>query len=85
MNTDLIRKKLHEYIDTASDKKVQAFFTIIEGDLDNVYDSRLNDPDFVAEMDRRYNKYLKDPSKAKTWDEVKDLARQKLNLPKNEL
>lgn len=82
MNTDAIRKRLHEYIDSASDKKVEAFFTIIEGELDDMYDSPLDDPAFVAEMDRRYNEYLADPSKAKTLDEVEEMARNLLKTRK---
>ena len=82
MNTDAIRKKLHEYIDAASDKKVEAFFTIIECELNDTYNSPLDDPAFVAEMDRRYNEYLADPSKAKTLDEVEETARNLLKTGK---
>lgn len=80
MTTDAIRKLLHEYIDSASDKKVKAFYTIIEEDTTDDYDP-LEDPSFVAEMDRRYEAYLADPSTAVTLDEAE--SRAKLLAEKN--
>lgn len=76
MTTKDIRKKLHDYIDSASDKKVKAFYTIIEEEVTDDYDL-LEDPSFLAEMDRRYENYKANPDAAKTWDEVKKSARKK--------
>jgi hypothetical protein len=75
MNADAIRILLHEYIDSASDKKVKAFYTIIEEDSTDDYDP-FEDTSFVAEMDRRYNECLSDPSIGKSLDEVEQKARQ---------
>ena len=33
MTSTIIREKLHNFIDTADDKKVEAFFSFIEGEL----------------------------------------------------
>jgi len=35
MTTATIRKKLHDYINIADDKKVEAIYTIVEDDLEN--------------------------------------------------
>jgi hypothetical protein len=75
MNADAIRILLHEYIDSASDKKVKAFYTIIEEDETDDH-SLLDDPSFVAEMDARYERYLADPSTGSTLDEVEERARK---------
>ncbi len=77
MTTKDIRKKLHDYIDSASDKKVKAFYVIVEDEIEDTYDSPLDDPAFLAEMDRRYENYKANPDAAKTWDEVKKSARKK--------
>lgn len=46
------RQKLHEYISTADDKKVKAIYTIIESDLNEMYEW-WNDKELIAELDLR--------------------------------
>lgn len=77
MTIAAIRQKLHEYIDSASDKKVKAFYTIIEEELNDDYNP-LKDPTFVAELDKEYQAYQKDPSTAISWDELKSKTRKRL-------
>jgi putative addiction module component (TIGR02574 family) len=76
MTTKDIRQKLHEYIDSASDKKVKAFYVIVEDEIDDTYENPLEDPSFVAEMDRRYEQYKADPSIGIPLEEVEKKARQ---------
>ncbi len=52
METHEIRKKLQDYIASAEEEKVKAIYTVLESDIDNVYD-HWDDPEFVAEMDSR--------------------------------
>ena len=52
MNTATIRQKLHEYISTADYKKGKAIYTIIESDLNEIYEW-WNDKDLMAELDLR--------------------------------
>lgn len=83
MDADAIRILLHEYIDSASDKKVKAFYTIIEEEETNDH-SLLDDPSFVAEMEARYERYLADPSTGSTLEEVHEAAKKAL-AEKNDL
>lgn len=52
METSEIKKKLHDYIEVAEKEKLKAIYTVLESDIENVYD-HWNDPEFVAEMDSR--------------------------------
>ena len=52
METSEIKKKLHNYIDAAGEEKVKAIYTVLESEIESVYD-HWSDPEFVAEMDSR--------------------------------
>ncbi len=52
METQEIRKKLHDYIESAEEEKIKAIYTVLENDINAIYD-HWNDPEFVAEMDSR--------------------------------
>jgi len=52
METSEIRKKLHDYIESAEEEKVKAIYTVLESDINAVY-GHWDDPEFVAEMDSR--------------------------------
>lgn len=58
METSEIRKKLQNYIASAEEEKVKAIFTVLEGDIAQMF-GHWDDPEFVAEMDRRM-KEIKD-------------------------
>ncbi len=53
METSEIKKKLHDYIETAEEDKLKAIYTVLESDIENTHGWWWNDPEFVAEMDSR--------------------------------
>lgn len=74
MNTLSIRKKLHQYIETAQDKKVKAIYTMIENEID---ESESQWPDeLLEELNKRAEDFESDKVKGRTWEEVKKKARQ---------
>ena len=71
MNTSTIRQKLYEYIRVADDKKVKAIYTIIESDVNEVYEW-WNDKDLVSELDSRSANLKNGKDVGYSWDEVKN-------------
>lgn len=62
MDTAIIRQRLHNYLETAEDKKVKAIYTMMENEIAGtgfVYAKT-----FKAELDRRYEAYITAPSTA---------------------
>ena len=57
MKTAEIRERLHQFIDSAADKKVKAMYTIFE---ENIEANEDYSPEFKAELDKRYEEYQKD-------------------------
>jgi len=70
MNTSTIRQKLYEYIRVADDKKVKAIYTIIESEVNELYEW-WNDKDLMAELDRRSADLKHGKDKGHSWEEVK--------------
>ena len=70
MNTSTIRKKLSEYIKVADDKKVKAIYTIIESDLNEIYEW-WNDQELIAELDRRSDDLKSGKDIGHLWEEAK--------------
>ncbi|MDQ6902192.1 MAG: hypothetical protein M3139_04155 [Bacteroidota bacterium] len=57
MNTANIRKQLHDYLDVANDKKINAIYIMVE---DEIKETRIEyTPELKAELDSRVNYYLK--------------------------
>ncbi len=67
MRTSQIRQQLHEYIDSAEDKKLKAIYTLVANDINE--ESMLTDSQ-KEELDRRYDNYQKGIGKMYTWDEA---------------
>jgi len=70
MNTSTIRQKLYEYIRVADDKKVKAIYTMIESDVNELYEW-WNDKDLIAELDSRSADLKSGKDVGYSWDEVK--------------
>ena len=77
METSEIRKKLQNYIESAEEEKVKAIYTVLENDINAVYD-HWDDPEFVAEMDSRVRELESGEVKGSTWQEVKQRALQSI-------
>ncbi len=60
MKTATLRKRLHNYLEVADDKKIKAIYTMVEDSIESsgvVYTQ-----EFKAELDRRYQSYKANPS-----------------------
>ncbi len=77
METQEIRKKLQNYIESAEEEKIKAIYTVLENDINAVYD-HWDDPEFVAEMDSRVRELESGEVKGSTWQEVKQRALQSI-------
>ena len=65
---NIIREKLHNYIDQVDSRKIKAFYTIVEADLE-VESSYSNV--FKAELDQRYKDYKSGKTKMISGNESK--------------
>ena len=74
METQEIRKKLHDYVDSAEEEKVKAIYTVLESDINAIYD-HWNDPEFVTEMDSRMKSIEDGTAKLLTIEEVMSNAK----------
>jgi len=78
MDTSTIRQKLQDYIKVADDKKVNAIYTIIESDINEMHEW-WNDEVLIAELDRRSQDLKNGNDKGKPWEEVKNELLLKIN------
>lgn len=69
MGASAIRQKLHDYIRVADDRKVKAIYTMVEADI-SVKSEILDDPEYLAMLDERYENYVNGHDKGSSWDEV---------------
>jgi putative addiction module component (TIGR02574 family) len=67
MTTTQIKQLLHNYIDTAEDKKLKAIFTLVENEIDEEYILTKAQKD---ELDRRLNDHENGIGKTYTWEET---------------
>jgi putative addiction module component (TIGR02574 family) len=67
MSTAQIRQQLHEYIDTAEDKKLKAIYTLVESDINEEF---MFSDEQKKELDRRYDDYQNGIGKTYTWEEA---------------
>jgi hypothetical protein len=82
MNTIAIRKKLHQYIETAQEKKVKAIFAMVEDEIEET-GNHWNDEKFVAELQRRETTYLKGNAKTYTLEQTLARAKRSIRRTKN--
>lgn len=70
MKSAEIRERLHHYINSAEDKKVKAFYTIIEQELNNEQEIWDN-PEVLKELNKRSKDYHQGKVTGKSWKDVK--------------
>ena len=69
MNTATIRQQLHNYLEVADDKKINALYTIIEREIQ---DTEFEYPDGLKnELDKRYAEYKNGTAKMVTSSQSK--------------
>ncbi|TSJ40341.1 addiction module protein [Mucilaginibacter corticis] len=70
MTTAVIREKLHDFIDIADEKKLEAIYSMIEdGVMENV--GIWEDEEFLNELDRRMDELESGKVKGVTLEELK--------------
>ena len=75
MTTSFIRERLHHFIETAEEKKVQAIYTIFEDEINQ--DTWEYTDEFKAELDSRFE-YYKSGGKMVTSQEADEEIKQLL-------
>jgi len=70
MTTAAIREKLHNYINVADDRKVEAIYTMVEDEIAERLDL-WEDEDFLNELDRRTEELESGKIKGITLEELK--------------
>ncbi|MFA6087662.1 addiction module protein [Mucilaginibacter sp.] len=75
MTTATIREKLHNYINIADDKKVEAIYTIVESEIAERLDL-WEDEEFLKEIKSRVDDFENGAVKGSTWEEVKLKAKK---------
>ena len=71
MRTTQIRQQLHDYIDSAEDKKLKAIYTLLEDDLSDDYQLSITQKE---ELDKRYNDHQNGIGRTYSWDETVAMA-----------
>lgn len=73
MGTEMMRKELREMIEAASAEKVEEMYEKITESED---DLQLTEDD-IKELDKRRARYLAGEGKSYTWEEAKEIIRNK--------
>ncbi|WP_428328576.1 hypothetical protein [Mucilaginibacter sp.] len=75
MRTTQIRQQLHDYIDSAEDKKLKAIYTLLESEFPGDYKLSTEQK---KELDKRADDHKLGIGKIFTWDETVAIAQQAL-------
>lgn len=78
MTNTTLKKKLHEYIESADEKKLKAIYIMVEDDLER-FENNL-DKNFVTEIEKRSAALRNGSAKTYTWEEVQHRASEALKL-----
>ncbi len=79
MTNAILKKKLHEYIDLADEKKLKAIYVMVEDDLER-FENNWEDENFVAEIEKRSAAIKNGGAKTYTWEEVQQRASEALQM-----
>ena len=72
-----IRKKLHDFIDTADEERIKAIYTLVGNEP--LYYDWAEDKDFVAELDERLDKLNSGEDPGRTWNDIEAAIAQLKN------
>ena len=75
MRTAQIKQQLHDYINSAENKKLKAIYTLLEGDISEDYQLS---PEQKEELDRRYSDHQNGIGRTYTWEEAIAITDQAL-------
>jgi hypothetical protein len=76
MTLSAVKEKLHEYIDHADAKKIQAIYTLIENDIEDA--GYIYHEDTLNMLEERQEEYLKGNSEGLTVEESMEHVKQEL-------
>jgi len=79
MTNATLRKKLHEYIEIADEKKLKAIYTMVEDEFERL-ENNWEDENFVAELEKRSAAMKNGSAKTYIWDEVQRRASEALQM-----
>jgi hypothetical protein len=77
MTTTNIRQKLHNYIEVADNKKIEAIYTMVENEIDDFENDW--DEAFKQELDSRYEEYKAGKAKLISAEESEKLIQSILD------
>jgi len=69
MDTEIIRHRLHNYLEAADDEKIEALFSMVQEEM-TAYEVTANDS-LKLELDRRLEEYKQDASSAISQEDSK--------------
>ena len=69
MKTQELKEKLHNYIETAEDKKLKAIYTMVEEEIEET-NNYWEDEKFVSEFECREKEYLNGNAKTYSLEET---------------
>ena len=74
MTTTAIRKKVHQYVDEAEEKVLEAIYSMLKLYMDEGSESLMS-KEQKAEIDKRGKQYRQGKLKTSSWEEVKQRTR----------
>ncbi|MFA9214578.1 MAG: addiction module protein [Candidatus Methylacidiphilales bacterium] len=75
MNTLALRKKLHNYIDSIEQEKLEAIYTVLKNEIE--VDSLLT-LEQKKELDSRLDEYMNEKGKSYSWNEALNIIKPNL-------
>jgi hypothetical protein len=75
MDTATIRQQLYEYIEQVNDKKIEGLYLFVEDEISKQHVTLSEEQ--VDFLDEEREKHLKGESKSYSWEEAKEIIRNK--------
>lgn len=77
MEVEVLREKLHEYINTADEQHLSAIYTLVEENIPTIPDSKYNEATLAMFYQRRED-HINGVSKSYSVDEAMNIIRQQI-------